>query len=135
LNREQITGLGQVTDIAVSGGFLYVSGLLPNFRGAVSKYATSGRLVNRFLITGEPGGIAVSGDHLFITFPSFDHSRVGEYTTSGQWLSLAVLVLVLHANAFWSVSFFRWRDLRQFHCLHPVRRRAPANLLRQADAV
>ena len=31
---------------------------------------------------------------------------------AGSTLSLALLVLVLLANAFWSVLFFRWGDLR-----------------------
>ncbi|HEV2805926.1 MAG TPA: tryptophan-rich sensory protein [Chthoniobacterales bacterium] len=32
--------------------------------------------------------------------------------TGGVTVSLVLLVLVLLANAFWSILFFRWRDLR-----------------------
>src|SRR6266496_552858 len=85
VNPELIPGLGQVLGFAVSGDFLYVSGVSADtFTNAVSKYTISGKLVNRFLITGGSAGIAISGDQLFVTFSSFDHSRVGEYTTTGQ---------------------------------------------------
>jgi hypothetical protein len=103
LNHELITGLGQVTDIAVSGGFLYVSGLLPNFRGAVSKYATSGRLVNRFLITGEPGGIAVSGDpnQLVNWLGPIPRMRSRSYKRLIDWIRIRVCCV---GNAFAACS-------------------------------
>ena len=46
--------------------------------------------------------------------PAWPHSRNWGYGPSGGLglIVVILLVLILLANAFWSVLFFRWRDLR-----------------------
>jgi tryptophan-rich sensory protein len=47
-----------------------------------------------------------------ICFVVLRHLLVATSRTLTQFLTLAMLILVLLANAFWSVLFFRRRDLR-----------------------
>jgi hypothetical protein len=87
VNPTLITGLGFVSSIAVSDGFVYVA----RSDGTIGKYTTSGVTINASLISGlnDPTHIAVSGADLYVAEEGND--RVGKYTTSGATVNASLI--------------------------------------------
>jgi titin len=86
---SHITGAGNSSGVAVSGGHVYVA----DFNGGtVGEYTTTGATVSASFITGlnQPQDVAVSGSHLFVT--NFVGGTVGEYdATTGATINASFI--------------------------------------------
>jgi hypothetical protein len=89
INASLITGLTDITQIAVSDGFIYVA----NRNGTIGKYTTSGATIDPTLISGlhDPFDVEVSGGDLYVLETSFPNNRVSKYTTSGETVNASLI--------------------------------------------
>ncbi len=83
----------EAEDIALSGDQLFASAFFP---GTVGEYTTSGETISPALISGLSAleGIAVSGNHLFLSSSGGTHGgTIFKYTTSGQGVNRPLIRL------------------------------------------
>jgi hypothetical protein len=98
VNASLITGLNEPISIAASGGNLYVGSVNGGGTGTIGEYTTSGAVVNPSLVPtrgattyGEPYGLAISGNDLFVSKPYYCNT-VGKYdATTGATVNAAFL--------------------------------------------
>ncbi len=92
VNAALITGLNFPTDVAVSGGFLYVTSVNGGSgAGTIGQYTLTGGTVNAALVTGlnGPADVVVSGGNLFVA--NAFSGTIGEYTTSGATVNATLI--------------------------------------------
>ena len=92
INASLITGLTDITQIAVADGFIYIA----NRSGTIGKYTTSGETINASLISGlgDLRDIEVLGSDLYVLEDRgglFHPTRVGKYTTSGETVNASLI--------------------------------------------